>query len=113
MTAHATGLTTAEAAHLLREHGPNELPRARPLPLWRRFARQFRSPLIYVLLFAVAFDVGVWTLEHWEGWPIEGFVIAAVLLLNAFLGTFQEHRSEQALAQLKALTSSVVWTMRD
>jgi Ca2+-transporting ATPase len=107
------GLTTAEAARRLVEHGSNDLPQAQPLPLWRRFARQFKSPLIYVLLFAFVFDFAVWFYERWEGWPIEGFVIAGVLLLNAGLGTFQEHRSEQALAQLKALTSSVVWTTRD
>ncbi|MDF2693435.1 MAG: pacL, partial [Labilithrix sp.] len=107
------GLTTAEAARALVEYGSNELPRARPTPLWRRFARQFKSPLIYVLVFALVFDFGVWAYEHWQGMPVEGLVIAAVLLLNAGLGTFQEHRSEQALAQLKALTPSVVWTMRD
>ncbi len=108
-----SGLTTAEAVRVLAEHGPNELPQARPVPLWRRFARQFRSPLIYILVFAVLFDLGVWIYEHGKSWPVEGIVIAAVLVLNAALGTFQEHRSEQALAQLKALTSSTTWTMRD
>jgi Ca2+-transporting ATPase len=108
-----TGLSTEEAARKLAENGPNELPEPRPSPLWLRFLRQFRSPLIYVLVFAVVFDLGVWMYEHLEGWPLEGLVIGAVLLLNAGLGTFQEYRSEQALAQLKELTPSVVWTLRD
>ncbi len=107
------GLTSAEAIRLLREHGRNALPEPATLPLWRRFARQFKSPLIYILLFAVAFDVGVWVYESWEGWPVEGAVIAAVLLLNAGLGTFQEYRSEQALTQLRVLTVSTVWVTRD
>jgi P-type Ca2+ transporter type 2C len=113
MTANTLGLTTAEAASGRVEHGTNELPQAHPTPLWLRFARQFKSPLIYVLVFALVFDFGVWAYEHWRGLPVEGLVIAAVLLLNAGLGTFQEHRSEQALAQLRALTPSVVWTIRD
>lgn len=108
-----TDLTTEDAARLLGEHGPNALPEPSPVPLWRRFAQQFKSPLIYILLFAVAFDVVVWVYEHLEGWPVEGLVIAAVLLLNAGLGTFQEYRSEQALTQLKKLTSSAAWVFRD
>ncbi|MBK7401216.1 MAG: HAD-IC family P-type ATPase [Myxococcales bacterium] len=109
----APGLTTAEAERLLAKHGPNALPETPPTPLWRRFVRQLRSPLIYILLFAIAFDVGVWIYEHWKGWPVEGFVIAVVVLLNAGLGSFQEYRSDKALGQLKALTASEVWAMRD
>lgn len=107
------GLTTVEAERLLAEHGPNALPEKAPLPLWRRFARQLRSPLIYMLLFAVAFDLGMWVYEHWQGWPVEGFVIAIVVLLNAGLGAFQEFRSDRALGQLKALTAAEVWALRD
>ena len=109
----AQGLTTEEARRLLAEHGANALPEAAGAPLWLRFLRQFKNPLIYILLFAVAFDVAVWIYEAWQGWPVEGFVIAVVLLLNAGLGTFQEYRSEQAIAQLKALTAFFVWVMRD
>ncbi len=81
--------------------------------MWRRFVRQLRSPLIYILLFAVAFDVGMWFYEHWEGWPIEGIVIGVVVLLNGGLGAFQEYRSDKALGQLKELSASDVWAMRD
>jgi Ca2+-transporting ATPase len=40
-------------------------------------------------------------------------VIAVVLLLNAGLGTLQEYRSEQALAQLRVLTAPLAWVFRD
>lgn len=111
--ARMSGLTTTQAERLLIEHGPNELPETAPVSWWRRLARQLRSPLIYVLLFAVVFDFGVWIYERWAGWPTEGVVIAIVVALNAGLGAFQEFRSDSALAQLKQLTPSVVWAMRD
>lgn len=112
--AHArAGLTTPDAERLLREHGPNALPETPPIRLWRRFARQLRTPLIYILLFATAFDFAVWVYERWEGWPVEGIVIAIVVLLNAGLGAFQEHRSDKALGQLKAMTTAEVWALRD
>lgn len=54
------GLSTAEATGRLSRVGPNALPEHAPDPLWRRFVRQFQSPLIYILLFALAFDLGLW-----------------------------------------------------
>ena len=57
------GLSAAEAAERLARFGPNALPERRPDPFWRRFVRQFASPLIYILLFALAFDAAVWLYE--------------------------------------------------
>ncbi len=111
--AEARGLTSAEAAEALRRHGENALPRARPPRPWLRFARQFRSPLIYLLLAALALDLLLWLEDGGEGWPVESIAIAAVLLLNAALGAFQEHRSEQALAQLAVLAAPFAWVVRD
>jgi Ca2+-transporting ATPase len=108
-----SGLTAAEAAARLRQHGPNALPERPPEPLGRRFVRQFASPLIYILLFALVFDLGVWIYEGAEGWPIEAIAIAFILLLNAVLGLYQELRSEAALTRLKALAAAQSWVLRD
>ncbi|HZO14421.1 MAG TPA: HAD-IC family P-type ATPase, partial [Polyangiaceae bacterium] len=113
MSSVAKGLTSEEVSRLLTEHGPNALPEKRPVRLWLRFARQFKSPLIYMLLFAMAFNVAVSIYERWKDLPVEAWVIGAVLLLNAVLGMLQERRSEKALAQLKALTPSRAWVWRD
>ncbi|HEY8946899.1 MAG TPA: HAD-IC family P-type ATPase, partial [Polyangiaceae bacterium] len=107
------GLTSKAAALGLLDHGPNALPEAPSRALWRRFFRQFQSPLIYVLLFALVFDAGSWLLEGRAGVPVEAAAIALVLLLNAGLGTFQEARSERALSQLRALSTPLTWVFRD
>ena len=80
------GLSAVEAAERLRASGPNALPERTPDPPWRRLLRQFQSPLIYILLFALAFDAGLWVFEGAEGWPIEATAIGVILLLNAVLG---------------------------
>lgn len=54
------GLTAREAAEWLQRIGPNALPESEPTPWWRRFAAQFACPLIYFLLFALAFDLLLW-----------------------------------------------------
>jgi P-type Ca2+ transporter type 2C len=108
-----TGLSTADAAERLSRIGPNALPEPQPDRLWRRFARQFNSPLIFILLFALAFDLGLWVYEGTPGWPIEASAIALILLFNAALGLYQEQRSEAALARLKALAGAQTWVLRD
>ncbi|MGZ5481512.1 MAG: cation-translocating P-type ATPase [Pyrinomonadaceae bacterium] len=112
-TTSGVGLTSAEAQLRLRQHGPNVLPVTRPVPLWRRLIAQFRSPLIYILLFAVGIDLTIWFVEGHSGWPVESFAIALILLLNAGLGVYQESKAENALARLKALADSFVWIIRD
>jgi Ca2+-transporting ATPase len=107
------GLSTVEAEERLARLGPNALPEQPPQPVWRRFVRQFNSPLIFILLFALAFDLGLWVYEGALGWPIEATAISLILLFNAALGLYQEQRSEAALARLKALAGAQVWVLRD
>ncbi len=107
------GLSRAEAEARLREYGPNVLPETQPTPLWRRFVAQFRSPLIYVLLFALAVDLTIWFIEGAKGLPVESCAIALILLLNAGLGVYQESKAEAALGRLKALAEASVWVLRD
>jgi Ca2+-transporting ATPase len=107
------GLSTAQAAERLARYGPNALPQQPPQPWWRRFFRQFNSPLIFILLFALAFDVALWAYEGAHGWPIEAAAIGVILLFNAALGLYQEQRSEAALARLTALAAAQAWVRRD
>lgn len=108
-----TGLSSAEATDRLSRVGPNALPEHDRDPLWRRFVRQFQSPLIYILLFALAFDLGLWIYEGAHAWPIEATAIGLILLFNAALGLYQEQRSEAALTRLKALAGAQAWVLRD
>ena len=107
------GLSAAGAREQRSRVGPNALPDHAADPLWRRFARQFQSPLIYILLFALAFDLGLWIYDGAQAWPIEATAIGLILLFNAVLGLYQEQRSEAALARLKALAGAHAWVVRD
>jgi Ca2+-transporting ATPase len=107
------GLSIAEATERLALVGPNALPERAPDPLWRRFLRQFASPLIYILLVALAFDLCLWLYEGVQTWPIEASAIGLILLLNAALGLHQERRSESAMARLKTLAGARAWVLRD
>ena len=59
------------------------------------------------------FDLAVWVHEGRHGWPFEALAIAVILVLNTAMGLWQEYRSEDALAKLRALVSPQVWVLRD
>jgi Ca2+-transporting ATPase len=109
----SAGLTSAEVQERLARVGPNALPAARPEGWWRRLARQFKSPLIYILLLGLVLDLGVWLTAGARGVPAESIVIAAILIVNALLGVWQERRAEDALARLRELAAPRVWVRRD
>ena len=102
----SAGLASSEAEARLARYGRNELPGRKPPGLPLLFLRQFKSPLIYLLLAAsvVSFAVG----EASDS----GF-IAAVLLINAIIGTIQEHRAEAGTAALQKLIRHTARARRD
>ena len=107
------GLSRQDAERRLVQFGPNALPDPRQVPRWRQWLEQFKSPLIYVLLFALILDLCLWLWQGAERWPVESISIGLILLLNAGLGVYQEGKAEQALARLRALAAPSVWVIRD
>jgi Ca2+-transporting ATPase len=107
------GLSQTEAERRLTEYGPNSLPEKPPESLWRRTLRQFQSPLIYILLFALAMKLILWIFEGAPGFPYEAVLIGGILLFNAGMGVWQESKSEAALRKLKQLSAPLVWVERD
>ncbi|NJP50189.1 cation-transporting P-type ATPase [Streptomyces sp. SBST2-5] len=102
----ATGLTSAEAAHRLRVHGPNEIPSRPPVPVWRRVLQQLRDPLILVLLVAAALTIATGDLS-------DAAVILLVITVNTVVGVVQEVRAEQAVRALSAMSAPEARVMRD
>ncbi len=88
----SAGLDPAEAASRLASFGENRLPRGRQDSVLRILLRQFLSPLIYLLLGAAVLSLAI-------GEARDALFIAAVLIVNAAIGTVQESRSERS-AQL-------------
>lgn len=104
LSSRDSGLTTAEADARLKEFGPNQLPEQRPPAIWQILLRQFASPLIYILLLAA-------TVSAFLGDFKDAGFIAAVLILNAVIGSYQEWKAEQSSHALRKLMQirATVW----
>ena len=99
------GLDSDAVRDAQARYGPNALPEAPPKPLWRTFARQFKSPLIYILFAAAVLAVAL-------GHHGDAMVILAVVLVNALIGSFQEGRAERSMAALRRLAALHVRVQR-
>ena len=107
------GLNASEARTRLAKYGRNELPAAATVPAWRRFLAQFESPLVLLLLAAVAVSLLVWWVEGPHGIPYEALTILAIVLANALLGFVQEERAEAAVAALQRMSAASATVLRD
>jgi len=87
------GLSDEEARRRLERFGPNELG-AHEVGIWQVAARQFRSPMVYLLAAAAA-------LSFVFGRHADGVTIAVILLINAGIGFWQEYHSERAVEKLR------------
>ncbi len=108
-----SGLTSAVAAERLARFGPNVLEAVPPVPPWRKIVQQFRDPLIYLLIGAVAVSFAAWLLDGAEGAPFEVIVISLIIIANAVLGYIQEARAEQAVAALQRMAAPTATVVRD
>jgi P-type Ca2+ transporter type 2C len=101
-----SGLVADEIKERHLRFGPNELKSKKNPPAILVFGRQFLSPLIYVLLVAAAVSLVI-------GHYIDAVVVFVVLLLNAFIGYFQETQAEKAMEALTEMAAPKARVRRD
>ena len=100
------GLSNAEAVRRLREGGGNILPERKADSAVEIFLRQFRSPLIYLLLGAAVVVLIM-------GEIVDGAIILAVLFFNAVVGTLQEGKAQNTLRALRHLVETKAIVLRE
>ncbi|MFX1390750.1 MAG: cation-translocating P-type ATPase [Promethearchaeota archaeon] len=103
------GLSENEAQKRLEEYGRNELIKEKGKTALQIFISQFKDFLIYLLMFAIVISIiiGIYeanrTGEAWSTEYTDAIVIAAILIVNAILGFYQEYQAERSLESLKKL----------
>jgi len=99
------GLTNSEAKNSLQKYGSNIIRKKKQTPLIFKFLKQFKSPLIYILLVAMIIS---FVFDH----VIDAYVILTVVLINAIIGFIQERKAETAINALKKMIVSYAKVLR-
>jgi len=100
------GLTQVEASARVEQYGRNTLPESKPPGIATIFLRQFKSPLIYVLVIAALLSIAI------KEWSDASFIMA-VLIINGIIGTIQEHSAQRAATALRSLVTTRCRVLRE
>ena len=98
-------MSEQEALSRLKQ-GKNELHKDKKNNPFLAFVKQLIDPLVYVLI--AGFVLSIILKEY-----TDAIIIIFVVLLNAFLSTYQELKAEKALKALSKLTSPTCIVIRD
>ena len=102
----ARGLSAAEAATRLAKHGPNRLQGAKEKSILAMIFDQLKDFLVLILMVAAVVSIVL-------GETLDGVIILAIVVLNTFLGVYQENKASNALKALKEMASPHAKVLRD
>jgi len=100
------GLSSKQVLERRKKFGPNTLKEQQKTSKWLLFIKQFQDFMVLVLL-AATLIAGI------LGEYIDAIAIMIIVLLNGFLGFFQEQKAENSLSKLKELAAPVANVFRD
>ncbi|MFI8574740.1 cation-translocating P-type ATPase [Rossellomorea aquimaris] len=105
-TNYQEGLSTDDVANRRKQFGYNQLEEAEKQSALLLFFSQFKDFMVLVLLAATL-------ISGLLGEYIDAIAIIAIVLINGFLGFFQERKAERSLHALKELSAPQVSVLRD
>lgn len=100
------GLNSKQAAKLLEQYGLNVIAEPKKKNIFVKFFEQFNNFLTILLILAAIFSFFI-------GEAVDGSLILAIVVLNAFFGLYQEVKAEESIAALKKMTITRVRVIRD
>ncbi|MBI3136000.1 MAG: cation-translocating P-type ATPase [Bacteroidetes bacterium] len=102
----AVGLCQPEVENRLKEFGANKIEEKARKSLFLIFLSQFRSPIVWLLVFAagLSFYVSEW---------LDSVAILTIILINALIGFYMEYQAEHSMNELKKLATVPAKVLRD
>ncbi len=93
--ASKNGLQPADAGQRLKQYGPNTIRAQQQATAFRLLLRQFKSPLVLILIFAaiVSGVVGDW---------VDAIIVLVIVLGSTILGFVQEYTATNAVEKLRS-----------
>ncbi|MGG7078014.1 calcium-translocating P-type ATPase, PMCA-type [Clostridium sardiniense] len=100
------GLTTKEAEKRMKSFGLNELEHKSNASPVKIFLSQFNDFMVWVL-------IGATVISGFMGDTADAITILIIVIVNAFLGFFQEFKTEKSLEALKDMAAPTCKVYRD
>ena len=104
------GLSPDGIAARIEKYGKNALVQKKGRPFIVMFLEQFKSFLIILLIIAAVIS-GVMGVRTGEG-LLDTYIIMGILLLNAFIGAYQEFQAQKSMDALKKMAAPMAKVIR-
>ena len=104
------GLDPDGIAARIEKYGKNTLVQKKGRPFIVMFLEQFKSFLIILLIIAAVIS-GVMGVRTGEG-LLDTYIIMGILLLNAFIGAYQEYQAQKSMDALKKMAAPMAKVVR-
>jgi H+-transporting ATPase len=105
LAANQKGLSSSEVEKRLQQYGPNEIQEKKANPL-KKFLGYFWGPIPWMIEAAVIMSAVI------QRWPDFG-IILTLLMVNAIVGSWQEHKAGNAIELLKQRLALKARVLRD
>jgi H+-transporting ATPase len=105
LSANQKGLSSSEAAKRLQQYGTNEIQEKKANPL-KKFLGYFWGPIPWMIEAAVIMSAVI------QRWP-DFAIILTLLMVNAIVGSWQEHKAGNAIELLKQRLAIKARVLRD
>ena len=105
LSANKDGLSSSEAEKRLQQYGANEIQEKKVNPLLK-FLRYFWGPIPWMIEAAVIMSAAI------QRWP-DFAIILTLLMVNAIVGSWQEHKAGNAIELLKKRLALKARVLRD
>ena len=100
------GLSKKEVSSRIEEYGENMLKAKKGINPFVLFINQFKSFIIYILIFAVI-------ISFISGEETEAIIILVILVFNAVFGFIQEYKAEKSIDALSKISAHTTRVVRD
>ena len=100
------GLTEKEVKARQAKYGKNILPKKKKDSILKIFFNEFKDPMVLLLIAAIIASAAV-------GEVMDAIVIAAIILVDAIMGTYQENKANSTAESLAKLVTVKTKVVRD
>lgn len=105
------GLDKDEIQARIEKYGRNSLVQKKGRSFFVMFVSQFKSFMIILLIIAAIIS-GVMGVRTGEG-LLDTYIILSILMLNAFIGAYQEYKAQKSMESLKKMAAPTAKVVRD
>ena len=107
-----SGLTPNEAENRIKSDGLNVVEKAKKQSFLKCFFKQFLNIMVGILLVSACISLVVAVVNKEYADLFEGFVILFIVIMNAFIGVFQEMKAQSCINELQKYDKRNVKVLR-